>query len=336
MSAVCSEVLIHTADLRIEYFQHSSGRQRRLACVFVPFQCPDLEGNPYGGELLLNHGYDVISFKTTASLWYQNVPERLFEQIAQDPRFAGYEERIGYGSSMGAYAAIAFSRRLSLQRVFAFSPQFSIREDFDRRWADYARQTDWPYVIDRDAFAQDCVFHLVYDNRDVDRLHVQRIQALSGRARVQETRLPYTSHPVSYFLYEVDLLKDYTLGLVRGPALPREAWRRKRRESATYLRTLAEHASDRSHDATALKLVTMGLQLRSEDPGLLKLRARLLERTGQTELAVQTLQQLVRIQPDDFQDWASLGRLQLISGKLEGLQAVDRALELKRALKRPV
>lgn len=79
--------------------------------------------------MLLRNGYDVDSIKSTEDDWFQHLSPELFDRIDRLGAQPQYLRSVAYGSSMGGYVAIAFSRRFRLDRVLALlSPQFTIRE----------------------------------------------------------------------------------------------------------------------------------------------------------------------------------------------------------------
>lgn len=58
---------------------------------------------------------------------------------AISPILEGFKNIVGYGGSMGGYAAIKYSNLLNMNRVIAFVPQYSIDPEQveDRRYAEF-------------------------------------------------------------------------------------------------------------------------------------------------------------------------------------------------------
>jgi len=203
-----AQYTLHTQpNLRIDHFFDEGRPNKYLAFVFTPFGNRSLEGNPYGGEFLCRSGFDVISFKNTDDDWFQSVPPAVFAQIEDQIAGRRYEKRFAYGSSMGGYACFAFSHRLRIDKVFAISPQISIREPFDQRWAKRARSLQWVYEIDGMSLARACQFFVLYDPGNVDQQHVDRLSALLTD-KLHLIKVRFAGHNVALFLRQADALKD--------------------------------------------------------------------------------------------------------------------------------
>ena len=131
MNVLTEKSLFKTDDIAIDFFSWADNPHKNIALTFTPFGMDgevSLSGVGYGGELLLRNGFDVVAFKSARNLWYQNL---LPETIAEVENFISshssqYTKRVGYGSSMGGYAVIQFSRDLKLDVVLALSPQFPV------------------------------------------------------------------------------------------------------------------------------------------------------------------------------------------------------------------
>lgn len=91
-----------------------------------------LDGNRDGGDLLVKNGFDVVNFKISNDDWFQSIPEKMFDAIQNFS--CAYKYKVGYGTSMGGYGVIAFSKMLKLDTALVFSPQFCIDKPFDTRW----------------------------------------------------------------------------------------------------------------------------------------------------------------------------------------------------------
>ncbi|MBY6240837.1 hypothetical protein [Methylosinus sp. Sm6] len=239
----CSNIYASTS-LRIDYFWNDENERRKLAFVFSGRGNRILGGNSFGGDFLLLEGYDVIAFKSSADDWFQETPFDIFARIDALCVEKGYESRVSMGNSMGAYAAIAFSKLLKLDIVVAYSPQYSVAPSFDARFrADPA--IGWRYVIAADSLARSCKFVIVYDDRDPDRLHAQALKAIMPPQNFEELILPYCGHGATLYLHEIGRLKETTLRLLRGERPSVRELRRERRRSSQYLIVLTTHLTHR-------------------------------------------------------------------------------------------
>ena len=135
-----SRVLYASQFTKVEYFWHPNSQIKNIAFVFSPSLNRELEGNKFGGNTFFQNQCDVISFKQVSDLWFQDIPEQLFSEILKLISEKGYIKKIAYGSSMGGFASIAFSKMLKCNLAIAISPQYSIGESFDERWKSYSKE----------------------------------------------------------------------------------------------------------------------------------------------------------------------------------------------------
>jgi hypothetical protein len=234
-----SKVLFKTDTLCVEYFfKNRSNTDKGIAIVFSSSGNRSLVGNPYGGSFLLDNNFDVISFKSIRDDWFQSLPKYALEQALRVVDNGKYSNTISMGTSMGGFAAICFSRYFRCDRVLAYSPQFSIKDNFDNRFY-YIQKMDWIYEISSETISSDCKYMFVYDNRDFDARHIDRIKGIIPPDNVCELILPHVGHELSVYLYEVGLIKDVTISLLRGNVPNRGRILEKRRESQVYIGAIA-------------------------------------------------------------------------------------------------
>jgi hypothetical protein len=245
--AVSSSVLYETETLKVEHFK-SDRRNGSVAFIFSPFGNKILSGNLYGGNFLLENGFDVVNFKTTEYDWFQSVPDEIFSQIGAICRKENYQRRVSMGSSMGGYAAICFSRLLECDIVLAFSPQYTIRNHFDVRFADYGDRIEWRYAIDEASICHHAQYYLVYDSFDDDRKHVAELRKIIRSERLTEVITAFSGHSTTVYLLETGLLKKLTLGILRDNRAPgRNELKQNRRSSIEYLKTISSRLRDKGH-----------------------------------------------------------------------------------------
>lgn len=199
----------------------------------------------------------------------------MLDAIAALPVMQTARLRIGYGSSMGGYAALRFRDMLNLKRVIAFAPQFSIdstRVPFETRWREEAAECD---------FAQDRLrviapgedVTLVYDPRlPMDRAHVALIDP---HRRAAHVAIPYSGHPPLTFFAQAGVLPELVERLLRGEAIGDLLCQAhaRRKQSALFWQIIAEDVVRRGKNpAWALRAADRGLSLAPDDVELGKLR----------------------------------------------------------------
>jgi hypothetical protein len=79
----------------------------------------------FGEAMLKENGIPAIHFINLQNHWWQ-IPDLASAIDIANKWLASSTSRVGYGASMGGYAALNFSERLRLDKVLSFSPQYSI------------------------------------------------------------------------------------------------------------------------------------------------------------------------------------------------------------------
>lgn len=260
-STTPSKILFSLDYLRIELFRAAGGPSRRLACIFSPGDNERLDGNLFGGSFLVQNGFDVLSFKTLKNDWFQTIPPQAFAEVTRAIGPGAYDLRIGSGASMGAYSAIVFSRLLDLDRVLAYSPQFTPSDKFDQRFSKQARRVAWKFPMSREAISERCSYFFVYDPADIDLLHIRKYREIIDPRRMFELKLPHAGHPTTHCLHEIGLLKAVTLGVATQRAFPEIDFRAAKKASTIYLGTLAYAAAKRGKYPAALAMVSRQIGL---------------------------------------------------------------------------
>jgi len=321
-------------NLRIDYVQGGDANAL-LAFTFTNWAPPgatSLDGPGYAGRFLLAHGFDVVAFKSNRNYWFQDVDEADLARVEQAVAGGGraYARRVGYGSSMGGYAAIQFSGALRLDRVLAFSPQFAIAAEWDRRWAREASAIAFRHEIDRRALAPGCDYVVAFDPQDADIDHVRRFAALIAPERLREIRLPHSGHPTGDFIAETGHLKPFALAVLRdGTPPPLQEIRRDRRRSKSFLWALALHCARRARPRVALTLIERAIAMDATKPHFHWQRSLLLDRLGDLDGAVAAQRHAVALDPADPHQHACLSHLLGRQGAFDAaLAAIDRAIAL--------
>lgn len=87
---------------------------------------------------LVKYDYNVLGIMPKLKSWFPEASmQNMMQQVA--PILADFSRIVGYGGSMGGYAAIKYSGLLKMNRVIAFVPQYTIdpQEVEDRRYAEF-------------------------------------------------------------------------------------------------------------------------------------------------------------------------------------------------------
>ena len=159
---------------------------------------------------LIKYQYNVIGIMPKQKSWF---PQASMIELAKtvSPVLQGFKNIVGYGGSMGGYAAIKYSNLLNMNRVIAFVPQYSIdpTQVEDRRYAEFfdavANKDMQIQLPDVDAARE---YVIVYDPYfSIDREHYLKIKELLPN--LHTIHLPFTGHEALSVLASSSLLHDF-------------------------------------------------------------------------------------------------------------------------------
>lgn len=327
-SPVLTETLFRDRSLCVDHLRREDGPAPALAVSFSSFGDHELDGPGYAGDFLLEQGYDVLAFKLAEDTWYQGVPSELFSWLRLRMVRFRYTRRVGYGSSMGAYAVIQFSARLALDQVMAYSPQYTVEGDFDPTWTEWTRQLEFQYRIDASSIAPDCRYLLLYDNRNLDRKHIQALQRVIPAAQLSLVAVPFAGHPVDPYLQDIGQLKAAGVQGLRLGHLNGLDLRSGREHSRAYLATLSLEAHHRGRPLRSLRLIERALRSHPEDPEFHSHRSALLAILDEPEQALEAAREGIARCPGHHDLMAFQASMHERLGQpQEALQAISQALE---------
>jgi tetratricopeptide (TPR) repeat protein len=288
MTVLVEKNIFKSDDLVIDFFSIGDSQNRSVAFTFTAFTPSTkadkdaLVGVGFGGELLLRNGFDVVAFKSAKNLWYQNV---LAETIVEIENFisaspTSYIKRISYGSSMGAYAAIQFSRVLKIDIVLALSPQFEIDQPYDQRWHSLAQQIEFQYRIDSNAISDGCKYFVAYDPKNEDTLHIRKLSALVNERHLIEIKTPYSGHPSTTYLFETGVIQNIALSVLQHATFDSSSIRANRKHSKTYLYELSKRLTQKNKNKSALIAINRAISIDNRALALLIHKIVVLEKLG--------------------------------------------------------
>ncbi|ENW84741.1 hypothetical protein F908_00343 [Acinetobacter sp. NIPH 284] len=159
---------------------------------------------------LIKYQYNVIGIMPKQKSWFpQSSMLEMQRQI--QPTLQQFEQIVGYGGSMGGYAAIKYSNLLNMHKIVAFVPQYSIDPDVvhDRRYAEFFDASIHQNMqIQADEVDSSREYIIVYDPYYAeDKEHFLKIQPLLPKMHV--IHLPFTGHEALSVLASSQLLNDF-------------------------------------------------------------------------------------------------------------------------------
>ncbi|WP_447505314.1 hypothetical protein [Acinetobacter pittii] len=251
---------------------------------------------------LIKYQYNVIGVMPKQKSWF---PQESMVELAKaiSPILEGFKNIVGYGGSMGGYAAIKYSNLLNMNRVIAFVPQYSIDPEHveDRRYAEFfdsvANKDMQIQPQDVDATRE---YVIVYDPYfSIDREHYLKIKELLPS--LHTIHLPFTGHEALSVLASSSLLHDFIEHDFDEIYFYQQV-RKVKKQSKFYFRNVLAHVLTQ-HDEMLLKILRQNdfqLDERYFDNPLKQAITRSLIKTNQvTELDFQKLGiKVLRIQED--------------------------------------
>lgn len=251
---------------------------------------------------LIKYQYNVIGVMPKQKSWF---PQASMVELAKaiSPILEGFKNIVGYGGSMGGYAAIKYSNLLNMNRVIAFVPQYSIDPEHveDRRYAEFfdaiANKDMQIQPQDVDAARE---YVIVYDPYfSIDREHYLKIKELLPS--LHTIHLPFTGHEALSVLASSSLLHDFIEHDFDEIYFYQQV-RKVKKQSKFYFRNVLAHVLTQ-HDEMLLKILRQNdfqLDERYFDNPLKQAITRSLIKTNQaTELDFQKLGiKVQRIQED--------------------------------------
>jgi hypothetical protein len=251
---------------------------RQLCCTPDPFAVicfeywlpsPSLDAEFAAERFFAHRRMNAIGILAARNDWFQNA--EILAVIDAIRRATDGWHLVGYGGSMGAYAAINFADMLRLRSIIAVCPQYSIdhaRAPYEPRWRDEAAdiEADGGFTFDRiDRAPRLDNGWLIFDPGCVDRQHaadIQRFHALG------ELRLRFAGHEMMRMLQQADMFTPMLLDMLEGRfdlATYRTAWRAARRRSATYWLGVAAEMRRRGNPAAAARAMAAARALPHPD-----------------------------------------------------------------------
>lgn len=208
-------LLFEGKDVTAHVFDH--GPSDKMYLTFSPWtdHHPQL---PFGYRLFMPRRISFVTFMATSNNWYQT--EEITEAIAAanaELGLRGTSRRVGYGSSMGAFAALTFSRDLGLTDVLAFSPQFSInpREPpYDGRWEAHGKRLT--FIHKPAGRLSDTARIRIYFGGD-DAMDRAQAEAFGVAENIKLVEVQGGRHPISKHLQQIGRLTKIVLSLGEEP-----------------------------------------------------------------------------------------------------------------------
>lgn len=285
-----------------------------------------LEDDGFGEKYLLSQNHAVCAFRCIQNDWYKWVTERVIAETARCLQDLGAAQIIGYGSSMGGYGAIKFSKALGMTRAVVFSLQSDLHHPQDHRWQQVVEKHGPIPALSSEEIDPAIHYEIYFDPRHpLDRLQCDELRPILRNDRAF-LAVPYSGHPTTRPLSEAGLLKTTIERVVTA-----RDWHENRRRSAGYFGILSNHASSRSRQQLAATLAEKALALRPEDPAHHFRLGRMLHRLGDAHAAraIAAAERAVALAPENAAYVLTLAETLAVSDPKRAVALATASLQMK-------
>ncbi len=224
--------------------QHSALFVRRGKTLVVTFDNLDHvytrgeDRMPWGFEFTQSRGWSVLGLMAHDWTWYRDdAVYDFFDRLRDDGFFAGFDQVVFYGASMGAYAASVFSSAAPGATVICISPQATLDRGiagWETRYRKvWRRNFKDRYGYGPDMLAQAGRAYLFFDpSAPLDAMHACLFQS----DNVTKFNCRYLGHRIASLWATMGVLKPIIIGCVEGTLTPPQfyAMMRNRHESVRY------------------------------------------------------------------------------------------------------
>lgn len=211
----------------------------------------------FGERFLDASGVAYLCFINRRNHWWQTREvENAYRAIDEEYQLSRYPRVGTYGSSMGAYGALIFSRLVRANLVLAFSPQASIAGTelpIQRQWQIDMAET--PIILEPMSRGLSTTAQILIPFDPLNALDLAHVRALEKLRHCQRLVVPMSGHKTSMFLHECGMLKSIVLDGIGAPveaAKLRQWVRQARRSSPRYWMVLAARYKQRRRPDLAL------------------------------------------------------------------------------------
>lgn len=213
---------------------------------------------PWGYKFLREAGVAHLGVLAHRKDWYRE-PGLIsaLEALRDDGFFARYRDVIFTGTSMGGFAALAFSSLAPGARVLAFSPQTTLDEaivPWETRFG-MGRIRNWRLPFSDAAFeVEEAAEAIIISDPyfELDQRHVERLKT----PNIRHLKAWYSGHFSPVFLRRAELLKPVMSRMIDGTLTEEAFYRlyRARKRLPWYKRSLQEALEARGRKALASRV----------------------------------------------------------------------------------
>lgn len=311
-------VLYDNGDSRIEFYKNL----KQVNKVVVSFDSLYMDWNEpaFGFKFLVRQDVDIIAVRRREKgSFQQDLSQEDFISTVET-LVSGYEDKIAYGHSLGAYSALYFGSTINC-RILAMAPRISIHPT-------YGRNIESKYTFKHNlkhTFNDQIYPIIVYDPKSpLDNTYIEE-EVLRAFPNSELVKLPYGGHGIARHLLRMGVLKDYIYTVINGE-IPKYN-RKLKGKSGNYLRLLGRACLRRGKLTTATELSERAIKLLPQDKYCIKLKVDVLKAGGKFIEATEYINDIVKSRPNNI-----YFRHIIIDLYTQQSQLIKAEQELKRAI----
>ena len=272
----------------VERFFHNDARlSSKSVMIFTPGFTYELGLPCENVKMMLEAGYDVVFLQTSINDYHQSLPLDFIQKLSITLK-EEYTEILGFGASMGGYAALAFSQFFNFSSILVFGPYYSILEEFDNRYPERAKKTNWIYHVRGCGAGFSGKIFVAYDPYIIDKLHYEKIEAEFSQADVTPIPIRFGSHPPSLWLKDAGVYDSFVLSIFNDGVVPDLNQKKYRINNKIYLTGLGHFlANNKNKYKSALYVLHLAVKLGDNRHGTYNSLSILYSRQGDYVKAVE-------------------------------------------------
>ncbi len=263
--------ILHRGPRYVVRHLHCDDRPWAVVCFEYWKPEPTLEGEFSAEGFFRHRGLNAFGIMAAENDWFQD--DEILQVLAAIRAATPGFRLIGYGGSMGGFAAINFAQDLNLASLAVVIPQFSLdasKAPYEQRWRQEASRIVFRH--DKiDSIPQLRNGWIVFDPWCVDGQHVADIQRYHA---LGEVRVHLGGHGQMLMLQQADMYTQMLLDMLEetfDPVAFRRGWRVARRRSAAFWLGLAQALLRRGRCAAALRALAAARALPHPEPAWIDL-----------------------------------------------------------------
>ena len=211
----------------------------------------------YAESWLTRNAFDVVAFMSKQNNWFQSISTVLLDELNTylHQTAPQHQLRVAMGASMGGYGAMQFAKLLGCTRVLAFSPQYSIADNFDSRFLAESQAITFNWAVTAEMCQRDIEYYIVYDPfHKMDRLHTAMYEAVET-CTVHKYPVRGSGHLTPVYLQQIGCLNALVESVLDGRGFPNIDHRTLRKQSVLYLNNMAKAMLKRQKPGIAASIL---------------------------------------------------------------------------------